>query len=231
MNISNHLNNTCRVVLFLGILIIATISATPVFGLPIGYPEDFTGCSAEPDQGKRDMCCDSVATDCNEVCGQEKMPGALIICGWDCDDANRSCKDGNAVKARVDWPERPGLQIPGIFTDRNRILTDEGTGLGISTRSVVIEIHSDNRHPERSTCAAVVASCNCPVNGSEYGPVTRECRPVVSAGVVECQNCIVGESSQACESCEDCVPVVSSVNACADAKPGGDQVPVSSKLP
>lgn len=220
MNISNHLNNACRLVFFLSVLIVAASAATPGFGLPIGYPEDFTGCSTEPDQGKRDICCDSVATDCNDVCGENTLPGALIICGWDCDDANRTCKNGDPVKARVDWPERPGLQVPGIFIDNNRIHTDEGTGLGISTHSVVIEIHSDNRKSEQSTCAAVVASCDCPENVSKYGSVASECRPVVSAGVLECQICTVGKSSPACEACEDCAPVVNSVSACADNRPG-----------
>ena len=222
MNVLKRVNDHCRVSSILCTLLIAAIPATSVFGLPIGYPEDFNGCSTQSDQEKRDICCDSVATDCDAACAKlydrDKKPGAWIICGWDCSDANRSCKSGSTVNGRIDWPGRPGLQIPGINTDRNRIVTDEGIGIGISTRSAVIEIRSDDRTPELSTCAAVVTSCHCPLKGLEYDAVDKECRPVVSAGAAECRICSTGESSQACEPCDDCIPVILSVRPCADAE-------------
>lgn len=195
------------------------LPVTSLYSLPIGYPEDFNGCSTEIDKEKRSICCDSVAEDCDEQCGEiydpKKSPGGWIVCGWECSDANRSCKDGSTVEGRIDWPDRPGLRIPGVHTDGYRIVADEGIELGISTRSVVIEVRSEDRSRVRSACAALVTSCSCPQKSLGYGTVGKECRPVAKAGVAECQICSTGKDSQACEQCDDCVPVVLSVRAYA----------------
>lgn len=224
MDISKHVNCRRWVIGILCTLLIAVIPATSVFGLPKGYREDYNGCSSQKDQDKRETCCDDVARDCKEDCGtlynDKKIgPGGWITCGSDCDDANDSCKNGSTIKEGVDWPGQHGLQIPGIYTDDNRIVTEEGIGLSISTRSTVIEIHSDKAKREISACMAIVATCNCPLKALEYDTVGKECRLVVTAGVVECRICPKGESSEACKPCDSCAPVILSVRPCTNAKP------------
>jgi len=54
------------------------------------------------------------------------------MCGLDCDDAKDSCTKGSAIKERIDWPGQPGLQVLGVFVDDERIVTEEGVGLGVS---------------------------------------------------------------------------------------------------
>jgi hypothetical protein len=224
MNISKHMNCRRWVRDILCALLIALIPATSVLGLPKGYREDYNGCSSQKDQEKRETCCDDVARDCREVCSNSYNdgkigPGGWIVCGSDCDDANDSCKEGSTVKAGVDWPGQPGLQIPGIYTDNNRIVSEEGIGLSISTRLTVIEIHSDEAKRGLSACAAVVATCKCPPNVLDYDTVGKECRVVVTAGVVECRICSTGNSSEACKPCDACAPVILSVWPCANVKP------------
>ncbi|MGB3562597.1 MAG: hypothetical protein WBH85_10425 [Thermoanaerobaculia bacterium] len=225
MNMSEYVSRRSSVKGILRTLLILAIPATAVLGLPKGYREDFNGCSSQQDPDKRATCCDEVARDCHAVCGKsyddgELGPGAWIMCGLDCDDARDSCGNGSTIKERIDWPGQPGLQIPGVFIEDNRIVTEEGIGLGVSTRSTVIEIRGDEAEREPSACTAVVATCKCPLKGLEYEAVGKECRPVVTSGVVECRICSTGESSEACMSCDACAPVILSVRPCAGAEPG-----------
>jgi hypothetical protein len=225
MNLSEHMPGRSCVIGTLCALLIVVVSVTSVLGLPPGYREDFNGCSSQQDAEKRATCCDEVARDCDGVCKESyddgKIgPGAWIMCGWDCDDAKDSCKKGEAIKERIDWPGRPGLQIPGVFIDDKRIVTEEGVGLGLSTRSTVIEIRPDDADREASTCTAVVATCQCPLKGLEYEAIGMECRPVVTSGVVECRICPAEKSSEGCQSCDACVPEILSVRPCARAEPG-----------
>jgi hypothetical protein len=204
------------------LLLIAAIPAALVVALPTGHREDFNGCSTQQDEAKRKTCCDEVARDCNAVCDKlngdaEIGPGAWIICGMDCDDAKDTCTGGSTIAERIDWPGQPALQIPGVFVDDNRIVTEEGVGLGVSTRSAVIEIQRGGTEREPSACRAVVATCDCPQEGLNYETAGRELRPVVTAGAVECRACATGESAQTCKPLDACAPVILSVQPCARA--------------
>lgn len=234
MNVSRQMNCRRRTSGILCALLIAGMPAASAFSLPIGYPQDFNGCSDVKDKAEREACCDSVERDCKKACGDlieggKLAPGASISCDWDCEDANVACKNGDKVKARIPWPGETGLRIPGIFADDNRIRTDEGIGLSISTRTTVIEIRRDGAKRETSACAAVVATCKCPPSELAYETLGKECRPVVTSGVAECRICSMGDGPEGCKPCDNCSPVILSVHPCADAIRGTDKASVGSQ--
>ena len=199
------------------LMIVMMVSSA--LGLPIGYAEDFNGCSSIEDQGKRDTCCGETKRDCDTVCGELPVypPGQMIICDFECEDAEVACKSGEKVKQLIQWPGQPELEVPGVFVDDDRIVSDKGFKLKASTTSVVIEIQLDKGREEASTCIAAVATCNCPAKAVEYNN-TRECRPIVVSGVAECRVCPVGKGSDSCKPCDDCTPVLMSVTPCAAVK-------------
>ena len=204
----------------LRVLLIAAVPAALAVALPTGHREDFNGCSTQPDEAKRKTCCDEVARDCNAVCNDlhsdaEIGPGGWIVCGMDCDDAKDKCTGGSTIAERVDWPGRPALQIPGLLVDDHRIVTEEGVGLGVSTRLAVIEIQGGGAEREPSACRAVVARCDCPQGSLGYGAAGREVRPVVTSGAIECRACATGEGAQACKPLDACAPAILTVQPCA----------------
>ena len=167
MNMSKPKNFRRLICVSLSTLFIVAIPATSVLGLPTGYREDFNGCSQHTNLEERKTCCQLTKTQCNSQCdtlhtNKKLGPGGWIICGLDCDDANKSCVKGDEIEKRIDWPGQPGIQIPGVFVDDDRIVSDKGFTLNASTTSVVIEIQVDKGREETSTCMAAVATCNCP---------------------------------------------------------------------
>lgn len=203
--------------LFGTFLFLIIYASSALSALPTGYKEDFNGCSTEQDTAKRNLCCDSVAEDCNTVCDSnlnagEIGPGGFISCGWDCTDANSSCKDGNKVKVGVEWPGHEAI-IPGLFYDEHKIVIDRGASIGISSDTVVIEVESDNKNPKLSTCMSLVTHCDCPQAYGDAGNST--CEPKLTSGAIQCSICTLKGGSKYCEICPECTPVINSVQMCS----------------
>jgi len=167
----------------------------------------------------RDICCQAEKDDCDSFCFDlydlgQIGPGGLVICQFDCDDGHDRCNDGKKTKVRISWPGLENLHIPGIFVDESRIEVDDGMGLSVSTNTTVLEVRREGVERGDSPCEAIVTSCRCP-EGMKYEDRGAECRPFLASGAVECRICSVGEKSESCKPCDDCLPIVLSVHQCS----------------
>ena len=172
--------------------------------------------------GDLTKCCSERSTVCDSECTElrdnpeswPRGPGGFIVCLWDCDDGEDSCRKGEKTKKLIAWPGEDHLPIPGVFIDESRIATDDGIGLNMSTDTAVFEIRRDGVERGQSACVTIVASCNCP-EGLEYDTKSKECLPAILSGAIECRICSTGKSSEDCKPCDDCQPVVMFAQPCA----------------
>jgi hypothetical protein len=100
----------CRrwVARLVGGFLLAALAASPMFGLPKGYQEDFEGCrDRSKDAQDRERCCTETALDCLEECKRilestpegEKDYDAAIRCQGGCTAASEDCKFGPKKEA------------------------------------------------------------------------------------------------------------------------------------
>jgi len=198
-------------------VLIAAMLPASALCLPIGYKEDFNGCSSTENSDDRERCCEETARDCRQQCSDsfgENAPGGWVICDDECDEANKSCKQGEQIKPGVAWPERPDLNIPGIFIDDAHIVPDKGFTLDESNHSIVIEIRSTGPKRGSPECVAAVTTCECADKRRVNDTAGAQCRPVVISGRAECRSYSSPENVESSKPCYACVPVVVSTQPC-----------------
>jgi len=105
------------------------------------------------------------------------------------------------------------------FVDDSRMVAEPGVRLGVSTRSMAIEIRGEDAGSASPACREVVTRCSCSLEGLDYEAAGQEYRPVVTSGAVECRICPIGADSRACQPGHGCTPTILSVRPCAPATP------------
>jgi hypothetical protein len=215
-----------RKMLWIGL--IAAMLPTSALCLPIGYKEDFNGCSTTENRDDRERCCDETARDCRQQCSDSfgsNQPGGWIICNDECDEANKSCKNGVQLNPGIAWPERPELYIPGLYVDDGHIIPEKGFTLDESNHSIVIEIRSAGPQRGSLECVAAVTICECAPERSADDSAGAQCRPLVISGRAECRSYSNAENAESSKFCSACVPVVVSTQPCDSVKRDRDRRP------